>query len=97
CEQATGHVVHLGTGLGVSIRRLAEILQGLTGKRKPIVEVGERKRPEKSEVFQLISSPVRARQLIGWEPSVSLEDGLERVLVFVKEHPEIYESQAYAI
>jgi NAD dependent epimerase/dehydratase len=97
CEEAMGQVVHLGTGRGVSIRRLAEILQELTGKRKPIVEVGERKRPGKSEVLKLISSPVQARQLIGWEPSVSLEKGLERVLAFVRERPETYQGQAYAI
>ncbi len=96
-NRAAGQVVHLGTGQGVSVGRLAQILCEITGKHKPIVEAAERKRPEKSEVLRLISNPARARELLDWQPSVSLVDGLQRVVDFVQKHPELYQGQVYAV
>jgi NAD dependent epimerase/dehydratase len=96
-DRAVGQVVHLGTGQGVSVRKLAEILCEITGRHKPILEAAERKRPEKSEVLRLISNPARARELLHWQPSVSLVDGLQRVVDFVQEHPELYQGQVYAV
>jgi NAD dependent epimerase/dehydratase len=97
CDQAVGQVIHLGTGQAVSVGTLAEMLRDITGRPKPIVEVVERKRPKKSEVFTLISNPSRARDLLGWQPTVSLREGLERVVAFVQDHPELYQGQAYVV
>lgn len=97
CDEALGKVVHLGTGRGVTVGELARLLQEITGIRKPILETEERKRPEKSEVVTLLSNPNRAKELLGWEPQVSLEAGLERVVEFVKKHPELYQRQGYAV
>lgn len=97
CDEALGKVVHLGTGRGVTVGELATLLQEITGIKKPIVETEERKRPEKSEVVTLLSNPNRARELLGWEPKVTLEAGLERVVEFVKGHPELYRRQGYAV
>jgi NAD dependent epimerase/dehydratase len=97
CDRALGQVVHLGTGQGVSVADLLKLLCEITGKSKPVVQSAERKRPEKSEVHTLLSNPSRARELLKWEPRVSLRQGLERVVAFVKDHPELYRGQAYAI
>ncbi len=97
CEAAIGQVVHLGTGQAVSVADLVGLLCEITGKSKPVVPSEERKRPAKSEVYTLLSNPARARELLGWQPRVSLRDGLQRVVAFVREHPEFYRGQHYAI
>lgn len=97
CESAIGQLVHLGTGQAVSIADLVGLLSEVTGKSKPVVQTEERRRPAKSEVYTLLSNPTRARELLGWQPRVSLREGLERVVAFVREHPELYRGQAYAI
>jgi NAD dependent epimerase/dehydratase len=97
CEAAVGQLVHLGTGHAVSVGDLAKSLCEITGRSKPIVQAAERVRPDRSEVQALLSDPTRARQLLGWQPAVGLREGLERVVAFVKEHPELYQGQNYAI
>jgi NAD dependent epimerase/dehydratase len=97
CEAAVGKLVHLGTGHAITIGDLVGLMSDITGKSKPVIQTADRKRPDKSEVFTLLSNPTRARELLGWQPRVSLREGLERVVAFVKEHPELYQGQTYAI
>jgi NAD dependent epimerase/dehydratase len=97
CEAAVGQLVHLGTGHAVSIGELVGLLTEITGRSKPVVQTAERKRPEKSEVDTLLSNPGRARELLGWQPQVDLREGLRRVVAFVREHPELYRGQTYAV
>jgi NAD dependent epimerase/dehydratase len=97
CDAAVGQLVHLGTGRGVAVGELVKLLSEITGKVKPVVQTDERKRPEKSEVQVLLSNPARARELLGWQPQVSLHEGLERVVSFIKRHPNFYEGQAYVV
>jgi nucleoside-diphosphate-sugar epimerase len=96
-EAAVGQLVHLGTGHGVTVGDLVQLLFDITGRTKPIVQSVERKRPQNSEVFTLLSNATRARELLGWEPRVSLRAGLERVVAFVKEHPKLYQGESYVI
>jgi UDP-glucose 4-epimerase len=97
CEAAVGQLVHLGTGEAVSVGDLVKLLSEITGRSKPVVQTSDRRRPGKSEVYLLLSNPGRARDLLGWQPRVGLREGLERVVAFVKEHPELYQGQSYAI
>jgi nucleoside-diphosphate-sugar epimerase len=32
--------------------------------------------------------PTKLRETVGWEPSVGLEEGLERTIEWYREHPE---------
>jgi NAD dependent epimerase/dehydratase len=97
CEAAVGQLIHLGTGHAVTIGELVTLLSEITGKSKPVVQTDERKRPTRSEVMTLLSNPQRACDVMGWQPRVSLREGLQRVVAFVKEHPELYQGQTYAI
>jgi NAD dependent epimerase/dehydratase len=97
CPAAVGKLVHLGTGTAVTVGDLVKLLFEVTGKTKPVVQTAERRRPEKSEVFTLLSNPTLARDLLGWRPQVSLRQGLERVVDFVREHRELFQGQHYVI
>jgi UDP-glucose 4-epimerase len=71
-----GSAIQLGTGDTVTIGELVRLAQSITGKDAEVVVDDARVRPDASEVLILQSDPSRARDLLGWRPTVSLEDGL---------------------
>lgn len=73
-----GHVVQLGTGRDVSIGDIVELCAKVTGSTAEVVTDDARVRPERSEVMRLISDPAQAKEEIGWESTVTLEEGLTR-------------------
>jgi nucleoside-diphosphate-sugar epimerase len=62
-----------------------------------IVQNPDRLRPEKSEVQLLLCNPVKAQHLLGWQPQISLSDGLERTARYIHDHLSDYAPTRYAI
>ena len=73
-EEPVGEVLNAGTGVDVTINELAELIAGAD---TPIEHV-EHHHPQ-SEIGKLRCDPTKARKLLGWEPTVSLEDGIEEL------------------
>jgi NAD dependent epimerase/dehydratase len=95
-EGVKGEVVNLGTGEEVSIGELSRKIITMMG-RKVGVEVDEQRlRPEGSEVMRLVSDNSLARELIGWQPEVSLDEGLRRTIEWVEKHLDLFEPDKYA-
>jgi nucleoside-diphosphate-sugar epimerase len=55
----------------------------------------ERVRPPASEVMALVSDNRAARELCGWRPIVSLEEGLKGCIDFVGKHLARYNPEEY--
>lgn len=81
-----GEVIHLGTGVAVSIAELVEVVQGVLGTSAEIVQDAARVRPERSEVMVLQSDPSKAADALGWRPTVSLEEGVRRTAEWCENH-----------
>lgn len=96
-EGILGEEIHLGTNRTVSIRELVEIIYGLLGKTPNIISEEQRQRPEKSEVMKLHSTFEKAQRLIGWQPQVTLEDGLRRTIDWIADHPHFFNPDEYAV
>jgi nucleoside-diphosphate-sugar epimerase len=86
CKQAVGMTVNAGSGRGISIGKLAEIIIQKTNPDARIICNDSRIRPEKSEVMNLLCDNTLARDLIHWEPQYSLEDGLELTISWMKKN-----------
>jgi dTDP-glucose 4,6-dehydratase len=72
--------VNVGNPRELTIRQLAERIVALTGSRSRIVE-----RPLPVDDPKVRQPDItRARTLLGWEPKVSLEDGLPRTLDYFR-------------
>jgi NAD dependent epimerase/dehydratase len=93
--QSVGQVINCGAGREISIGDLAQLILKLTGSTSQIVADEQRVRPEKSEVERLLCNPDKARALIGWQPQVTLEEGLARTIEWFRSHLDRYKTNLY--
>ncbi len=95
-----GRPVNLGTGQTISIGDLAELAIRLcnerTGRAARIVTDAQRIRPESSEVLRLRSDNTLARDLMGWQPQVTLEAGLNHTIDWIAQHLDRFDPERYA-
>jgi NAD dependent epimerase/dehydratase len=77
---ASGQTFNVATGVDVSVEDVVGIVSELLG-RELVVEVEPaRLRPGDSEVFQLCGDSSKLRELVGWEPTTNLRDGIAAVI-----------------
>lgn len=95
--KAIGQTIHFGSGRETSIGELAHLIAGMMGKPISIDVDAQRLRPRNSEVERLVASNALAQQLLGWTPGVSLEDGLERTIEWLKANIGRYDKSRYAV
>ena len=79
-DAAVGEVINAGMGSDISINDLAELV---ASDGTEITHV-EHHHPQ-SEVQKLLCNPEKANDLLGWEPEVSLEEGIERLREWLQE------------
>jgi NAD dependent epimerase/dehydratase len=83
-----GQVTNLATGVGVTVGNLIDLIQEILGRSLPVVETDQRKRPTTSEVFTLLGSAQRVAQRTGWEPHITLAEGLRRTVAWFRARKE---------
>ena len=93
----SGQAVNLGSGKEISIGDLAKLIIDLVGKPVEVEVDKERLRPDKSEVGRLIADNLRAFEIIGWTPAVSLEEGLKRTIEWMGEYLDRYRGDTYVV
>jgi dTDP-glucose 4,6-dehydratase len=96
-EGLLGEVIHIGSGFEVSVGELAEKIVALSGREVAVVSVPERVRPAASEVERLFCDASRAHKLMGWRPTVSLDEGLGCTVEWIKDHLDRYKAELYAV
>ncbi len=97
-DAAVGLVLNLGSGEGHRVGVIAETILRLAGKANLSIEQdAARVRPAGSEVMRLISDNRLARDVCGWRPGISLEDGLTRTIDWVTRHLERYHPNTYMV
>ncbi len=94
---AVGKTVNLGSGREISIGDLAETIKSLTGSNAEIVSQHERTRPDTSEVERLLADNSLAKNILGWEAAVSLEDGLEKTIEWMRGNLGLYRTGQYIV
>jgi dTDP-glucose 4,6-dehydratase len=87
----------VGSGTGISIGEVAERITALLGGGNRVVHDEARFRPQDSEVMELLCDNRKARDLIGWQPQVSLEEGLQATIAFIRQHRDRYKPGTYNI
>ncbi len=95
--EAVGRTIQLGTGHAVSVGEIVAMIGEILGKELHTELDEARVRPERSEVQLLLSEPELARTLLGWTPSVSLREGLERTVEWIQDNAHRYRTEEYVI
>jgi UDP-glucose 4-epimerase len=78
-SDATDEIFNIGSSTEVSLLQLAEVLQRVMGSELPL-EFGPARAV--NGVTRRLADTTRAREVLGWKPEVSLEDGLLRLVTW---------------
>ncbi len=97
CDEAVGMTINAGSGREISIGDLARKIAGLAGVEAETEHDAERLRPGASEVERLLADSSLARETFGWQPRVSLDDGLAQTIEWIRTHPERFDPGSYTI
>lgn len=95
--EVNGQVFNLGSGVEVRIGDLARDIIKKIGRPVKIVVDPNRLRPEKSEVQRLVSDNARARNNLAWQPEVTLEQGLDHTIRWIRDNLQVYRRGIYEI
>lgn len=78
--KAIGQAVNFGSGKDYMIIDIAKKIIEFSGSKSKIVHV----EPRTSEVGKLLCDYSKAKKLFGWEPSISIDDGLKKNIEWAK-------------
>ena len=96
-KKTVGRTINTGSGRGITIGELADIIISQVNPKAEIVCEEKRVRPEKSEVMELLCDNRSARELAGWEPTYTLEEGLAQTITWMKDHIASYKPGLYTV
>ena len=96
-EGVLGEEINLGNDNTIRIGDLAEKIFKIIGKTPKIVADPQRVRPGKSEVMKLWASNEKAKRMIGWEPRISLDEGLHATIEWISAHIDLYQPDQYTV
>ncbi len=83
-NSAHGKVINIASGQPVTIRQVIETIQRLIGGGEPEYEAIPYRPNENMNLFANIQD---AKQILGWEPKISMEMGLKRTIDWIRKHP----------
>jgi len=79
-EKGKNMVLNIGTGRGTTVNDLFKMLKNIIGYTGEPVYAP----PRKGDVRKSVLDCSKAKQILGWEPKVSLEEGLRRTVEYFK-------------
>jgi Nucleoside-diphosphate-sugar epimerases len=85
-KSSIGEVINIGSNFEISMGDLAQRISSLLNKDIMIMQDSSRVRPLKSEVKRLWCDNAKAKRLLGWEPQVSLDEGLKETIEWISEN-----------
>jgi NAD dependent epimerase/dehydratase len=93
--KSVGEVINIGSNFEISIGDLANKIISLIGKNAEIGTDPARVRPQDSEVERLWCDNTKAKRLLGWKPTTSLDEGLKRTLEWISDNTNLYKPELY--
>lgn len=79
-EKANGQILNAGLGRDISINDLAGLIAGSTEQIRHVPHI----HPQ-SEVPKLLCDYSKVKSILGWEPEVSLEEGIRRTEAWIRD------------
>jgi len=96
-DDAIGEVINVGSDLEISVENLVKVIAGIIGCKVEVHVEKERQRPDQSEVKRLRACNKKAKKLLGWTPSYTLEEGLKETIEWFRENLDFYKPEIYNV
>ena len=80
-RKGSGQIINLGSEKGSSVLELCELLQRLTG----FTGAPQFAPPRLGEIQQIYLSGRKAREILGWQPTVNLAEGMRQTVDWMKQ------------
>jgi len=87
--RVSGWMVNVGAGVRTTLLDLVRMVSEATGLTIPV----HHREPRAGDVRDSLASLERARSVLGYEPPVSLPEGIARLWTYLREHPEGMEAK----
>ena len=84
--ESIGETINLGSGQGISVGDLAEKILMLIDRDIEILFDATRIRPQSHDIEYLVANITKANELLDWQPSTSLDGGLQHTIDWFSEH-----------
>lgn len=99
CGAAIGEEINIASQQEISIGQLARTLIDEINPSAQIISEDQRLRPEKSEVNRLFGDNTKLKNLTGWRPEYTLEQGLKETIAWFKTDDNFlrYKSDIYNV
>lgn len=92
-----GNTYNLGTGRGVTMHELLDTALTVTGTNPAVETEAERRRPEKSEVMELICNASKAAEELDWRSRVPLDEGIRRTADWMRMNLHEFKPSIYNV
>jgi dTDP-glucose 4,6-dehydratase len=96
-KDIAGELINIGSGFEISIGDIAKKIMAILGVDKPVSLDNKRLRPPRSEVERLWCDNTKAKQLLGWEPAISFDEGLKRTIQWISANKDLYKADIYNV
>jgi len=96
-SNSLGEVINIGSNFEISIGEIAKKVTAMVGKNIGVVTDSKRTRPEKSEVERLWCNNSKAKRLLGWQPKIGFDEGLERTIKWISDNLSLYKPELYNV
>ena len=90
--KVSGEVFNVASGAHRSMNSIAIDIVGLMGKDKSLITyVGERP----GQVIRHTGNPAKIKEVLGWQPKVSWEEGLQKTILWYQENRKWWEKRLW--
>lgn len=77
-KEVLGQTLNAGSGREITVGDTVKLIAQVMGRDVQVLQEDQRLRPEGSEVMRLLADGSAMQQLTGYQPEISLEEGLRR-------------------
>jgi len=96
-EKTIGEVINAGSNYEITIGDTVKKIIKIIGKDVRILSDDERLRPENSEVNRLWADNTKIKELTGWKPNYTIDDGLEATVEWIKNNMQYFKTDIYNV
>ncbi len=91
-SQVRGEVFNVGTGVSIEVREIAEMVVERMGRPRSLIQSVE-DRP--GQVFRHTAGIAKVKRVLGWEPRIKFQEGLEMTIEWYRKNRRWWEKQLW--